>query len=796
MSQGPEAHGHPEPEQARLKRIMKSELGGHTWQFPATEFIKMLSPRTLKESSSPMKNRSRSDFNYAVDESFFREALKTAVEKWKKSYNDELTCLEKGKRKPWPRHAHERQYNAPVAELMNIAFRICHDALNSTEGAPPRCERYHDKTVFLNYDRPTGDIMPGSAGALEPDVIGGNLDSDLENRAKRGRKREIKKRQKPAFWGPEKEQRNRIREVLELKALWPELVQQVATYARCLFHASPLRSFVVLFGFSHTQTRFRCLIFHRSGLTASIGYHPARDADEFLSIIMTMLLWTSPSHAGFDPTIDGTEFFLPTSKDDHMGAKWTDAECIYSAVVVRGRATRVHRLLPPNDPSRTLQGSTIQPSPFAAVSGLLKRSALLMTSNIAYELAESPGDSGDADGDDADDGDEDDDEDGDYKEDERKRGVPIVQQRREVTFHQPKSSSFLEEIDISKLPSSIVFKSQWVEDSHKDVEKTMYEDLASKRLDFGVGVLLATWEATYANGEAQSTAIFVPEPAEKQERHWRLFAKCPDSVEIRSAQCFILETVGRLIEQVTKSLDLFVILAHALLGELFFSFAVVIDSNLLGWLNVYQAGHLHRDISIGNVLEIIEPQNRTLPTIDLDRQFRAAAVELEGLGLDKIIGKVSAFDERLRELGRQSAMVSLEDQQENVHVVKTMVMGNVSTRDERLHCLRQQLDNATLLRETVDKVTSCIKNLEYQLKNNKHVDGHCRGFLIDGDMSKAWAYIFDNLEDKKVVGERSVSISFSLYITVNVSLGYTTIHVYRSSRQPGDPRPVSSVTGR
>ena len=149
----------------------------------------------------------------------------------------------------------------------------------------------------------------------------------------------------------------------------------------------------------------------------------------------------------------------------------------------------------------------------------------------------------------------------------------------------------------------------------------MYEDLASKHLDFGVGVLLATWEARYANGEAQSTAIFLPEPAEKQERHWHLFANCPDSIEIRSAQCFLLETVGRLIEHVTKSLDLFVILAHALLGELFFSFAVIIDSNLSGWLNVYQAGYLHRDISIGNVLEIIEPQNRFLPTIDLVGQL-------------------------------------------------------------------------------------------------------------------------------------------------------------------------------
>ena len=695
--------------------------------------------------------------------------------------------------------ANERQYNGPVAELRNIAFRIYHHTLSSTDGAPLRHERYHDNTVFLNYDRPTGDIMPGSAGALEPD-----LDLDLENRVTklktkpklgtnlRKGKQETKKKQKPAFWGPDKEERNRIREVLELKALWPELVQQGATYAQCLFHASPLRSFVVLFGFSHTHTQFRCLVFHRSGLTASLGYHPAQHAYEFLSIIMTVLLWTSPSHAGFDPTIDGTEFFLPMSKDDHTGVKWTDAECIYSAMVVRGRATRVHRLLLPNDPSRTHEGSksTIQPSPFAALSGLPRRSARLMTSN---KLAKSPGDTGNADGDDADDGDEDNDEDGDYKEDEGNRGVPIVQQRREVTFHQPKSSSFLKEMNISKL-SSVVFKLQWVEDSHKDVEKTMYEDLASKHLDFGVGVLLATWEATYANGEAQSTAIFLPEPAEKQNRHWHLFSNCPDSVEIRSAQCFILETVGRPIEHVTKSLDLFVILAHALLGELFFSFAVVIDSNLSGWLNVYQAGHLHRDISIGNVLEIIEPQNRTLPTIDLVGQLRAAALELEGLGLDKIIGKVSASDEHLRKLGRQLEMVSLEEQQENATNDHSLDHMNDSTEDEHLHRLRQQLANATLLRETVDKVTSCVENLKCQLQNNTHVGGHCRGFLIDGDMSKA--YVFDNLEDRQVVGERSVSISFSLYITVNVSLGYTTIYVDRSSRKPGGSRPVSSVTGR
>ena len=96
-------------------------------------------------------------------------------------------------------------------------------------------------------------------------------------------------------------------------------------------------------------------------------------------------------------------------------------------------------------------------------------------------------------------------------------------------------------------------------------------------------------------------------------------------------------------------------------------------------------------------MEIIEPEIRTAPAIGLVQQFREAILKLESLGLEKIVGKISAPDERL---DKQLETLSLEDQQD-ANIVKATTTGDVLTQDtKRLLYLQQQLDNATLLRKT------------------------------------------------------------------------------------------------
>ncbi|KAJ7666542.1 hypothetical protein B0H17DRAFT_879763, partial [Mycena rosella] len=52
---------------------------------------------------------------------------------------------------------------------------------------------------------------------------------------------------------------------VEVKDNWPDMVAQAATYARCLFSASPSRAFALVLAYHHTDCELRFLIFHRGG---------------------------------------------------------------------------------------------------------------------------------------------------------------------------------------------------------------------------------------------------------------------------------------------------------------------------------------------------------------------------------------------------------------------------------------------------------------------------------------------------------------------------------------------------
>ncbi|KAJ3990601.1 hypothetical protein F5050DRAFT_1582639 [Lentinula boryana] len=68
------------------------------------------------------------------------------------------------------------------------------------------------------------------------------------------------------FWSPPAEG---MAIPVEIKGNWSELVLQAATYARCMFSASPLRQFVLIIGYKYNEHSLRFLVFHRGGCTSS-----------------------------------------------------------------------------------------------------------------------------------------------------------------------------------------------------------------------------------------------------------------------------------------------------------------------------------------------------------------------------------------------------------------------------------------------------------------------------------------------------------------------------------------------
>ena len=136
--------------------------------------------------------------------------------------------LRKMKPPSWPTAGTERDWYPPIALFLNNCIDACNGTLRGSESAAVKDHHrsLHDRLKFIVYDKTTEDGVEDAA-PVELDLVGG-LDLVPDERV---------------GWSPANPPKDPpTKQVLfpvEVKADWAPTVSQAATYARCLFSASP-----------------------------------------------------------------------------------------------------------------------------------------------------------------------------------------------------------------------------------------------------------------------------------------------------------------------------------------------------------------------------------------------------------------------------------------------------------------------------------------------------------------------------------------------------------------------------
>ncbi|KAJ7162646.1 hypothetical protein C8R43DRAFT_991048 [Mycena crocata] len=538
------------PSQKDLKDIMRTEIDSQVWQFDATRISRMLSPKKPKDEKLDLHDLD--NYDCQVETRDFKDTLVAATNQLEALFPLSV----------WNKGPNERRHYEHLTAFLNSCVKHGGDALHSVNSRGS----WYEKLNFVTYDRETGDGVDG-AHPLKPDLAGG---TDIPDNA-------------TLYWSPPKGEGSEALQVklpVEVKKNWAEMVSQAATYARCLFSANPSRVFAVVFAYNHTTYEFRCLIFHRGGLTAQKNAKlTTRDGrTDVLRIVMTLLLWSEPQDAGFMSTSDDFEYFLPQSPGGENYIEATVKQVLHESICVRGRATRVCHLTcrspgavdSPATPKAQVGGGIRRRSPRLAEKIPTKMDALPTSVEIPHPAPEeSPGSKKQVNS---------------SKESihphfrpsklAMKWGVPTV-----YTFG---AAPPLED------GRDVVIKGSWQLDDRKTMEADMY-----KAADgcFGTPAVFCSYDAVHPSGEPISNHLLLPRKGEEKPAHWNIFSKHIPTCEGRTLCYAIFLHIGRSLVHAKSSSDLCMALVHA----------------LLGWLSFYQKGFMHRDISIGNVLLNLVP---------------------------------------------------------------------------------------------------------------------------------------------------------------------------------------------
>ena len=287
----------PVSDQLDLQKRLSKELRDHAWQFDANRVAEMLST----DDKGPA-------------ETLVKLAHKILVIKEQEA--------------GWPRVGTERVWYPPIATFLNNCVDVCRGTLhNSKSGAATASHPlFYDRLKFIVYDKTTADGVEGYS-PVKPDLVGG-LDLIPDERV---------------AWSPQDPVTKQVLLPVEVKADWAPMVFQAATYARCLFSASPSRQFAVVLGFRQTTAELRFLVFHRGGLTGSIPLSVKDEGGQegILRVLLSILSWRSAEDAGFPGFNNDFEMSLFRHEDDKDGVVASVAEVLHDGLCVLGRASRV-----------------------------------------------------------------------------------------------------------------------------------------------------------------------------------------------------------------------------------------------------------------------------------------------------------------------------------------------------------------------------------------------------------------------------------------------------------------------
>jgi len=230
----------------------------------------------------------------------------------------------------WPTADDERLWYPPLAAFLNNYLEACHKALDEHHKSAERSSRFYDRLNFIVYDGTTTHDGVEGASPVKLDLVGG---LGLEPG-------------KTVAWSPPDMSIGQVLIPVGVKANWAPMVTQAATYARCLFSASPSRQFSVVLGFRHTGAQLRFLVFHRSGLTGSkpCSVEDPRGQKDILRIFLSILQWTSTNDAGFLEFFNDFDMTLIHNEGDKTGRVARVTEVLHDGLCVRGRTSRVLRM--------------------------------------------------------------------------------------------------------------------------------------------------------------------------------------------------------------------------------------------------------------------------------------------------------------------------------------------------------------------------------------------------------------------------------------------------------------------
>ncbi|KAJ4483014.1 hypothetical protein C8J55DRAFT_559832 [Lentinula edodes] len=608
-SSAPRSHSVPPPveKQLELINLLRMEIGDQKWQFDAGRVAHMLSPKKLKPESpwshensgytaDPLDLPSTDDFHYLIDDLDVQAAFKTRFSKHKFDYHS-------------PSSIGERSHYDPLVYFLNecvaIGNQVYMDVFIDRKKTSHHSrfpivdikDRWWPHLTFHTYDRPTGDGI-GNASPLKPDLVG--VDSESAPIL--------------CFWkfpsdvGKADNLKAEIAIATEAKDNWPEMIWQSATYGRAEMATIPLRAFSLVIAFNSKSQMLRFLIFHHGGISATkeLSVKDQLSCKDICLVMLSILLWQSPTDAGIPPFTNGINFLLPplVDRDESKGGHGEITNVLHHALSVRGRSTwiasikfnsssstissvpqhsehfarkRLHGKVDDFLPKESRSGPSDSPFPDQATSGrysLRPRKEKRATSGSNQSQPKSGHGSKSIQ---------------DKESSDNNRLYCF--HNKDIKFTLPRWKLTSGNIqDWSEVKDGGVLKGSWPQAAKRNLEARMFSACTG---NFGSPDHIMSFEACYEDGSPVSNSIFLPSANDNLENvFWNLHgAKSPlvyPKPDFRSLCFSLTRDEGETLENCTSAFELMECLLHS----------------MLGWLDLYQHGFLHRDISIGNILKL------------------------------------------------------------------------------------------------------------------------------------------------------------------------------------------------
>ncbi|TDL23488.1 hypothetical protein BD410DRAFT_787339 [Rickenella mellea] len=439
-----------------------------------------------------------------------------------------------------------------------------------------------------------------------------------------------------------------------------------------------------------------------SGLSATEAIGIKSDGlSQLIRVMMTIMLWKAPHHAGLNPFTNDHEIWLPKMADGTEGVKYTIHSHLHESTSVRGRGSTVNTI---HNPSSTT------PQPIQTYD-LRSRTPTTRDHMADADVTE-------------------DDEDDACETKHSSWSSSAPEQAKVIghysmhnielcTISTPNPALMVGTLDLTTLDSKFICKGQWVEDNRKNVERGFYAALQEFGRLFGTAEAVASWASSYPQDNGLiSTHIYLPKENEAERYRWKLFVNQPEPApQPRVLINLLLRTIGRSLLTAPSTSVLFEAVIHA----------------HLGWLNAYQAGFLHRDISVGNVLYLDNTNSEKSKTFALTPGFLDASKSVE----DEVAGLLLKLD-----------ATKIAQELTGLSLVGTEVQAAEEVLDEARVQAGQILKEAQDLMATLSSLLGNADEMSFL------------GFICDGDLAEDWRELFNDFFATTPLCDRSGTFEF------------------------------------